>query len=344
MQKTEDFFYNLPQELIAQEPLPQRDHSRLLLLDSKTGALEHHHFYDLPSLLSPGDLLVLNDTRVMPARLFGRRDNGAGGLVEILLLHPLEENKWEVLCSPGKKARPGTRLIFGQGELEGQVTEILPSGNRIITFTAFNKALKTLFSELGETPLPPYIKKGLSDGERYQTIYAQKTGSAAAHTAGLHFTPSVFENLQERGIEQVFLTLHIGVGTFRPVKSEYIHEHRMHSEYFDLSEDVADKINQTKKAGRRVIAVGTTCCRVMETQSGEDSLVQAGSGETDIFIYPGYKFKGLDGLLTNFHLPRSTLLMLVCAFAGRENTLYAYHEAIRMQYRFYSFGDCMLIV
>ena len=344
MQKTDDFFYNLPQELVAQEPLPERDHSRLLLLNRKTGLLEHHRFYNIPALLNPGDLLVLNDTRVMPARLFGRKENIAGSRVEILLLHPLEENKWEVLCSPGKKARPGTRLIFGGGELEGEITEILPSGNRIIVFTAFTKALDTLFGELGETPLPPYIKKGLVDGERYQTVYAQKTGSAAAHTAGLHFTPSVFENLQERGIEFVFLTLHIGVGTFRPVKSEYIHEHRMHSEYFAVSEETAEKINKTKKEGRRVIAVGTTCCRVLETLSGENGQLQAGTGETDIFIYPGYKFKGTDGLLTNFHLPRSTLLMLVCALADREHILHAYHEAIRLKYRFYSFGDCMLIL
>jgi len=348
MLKTDDFSYSLPAELIAQEPIPQRDKSRLLLLHRRTGALEHHHFGDIPTLLNPGDLLVLNDTRVMPARLFGRRELESGSRVEILLLRPLSENKWEILCSPGKKARPGTKLLFGAGELEGEILEILPTGNRIISFKIHEdqpgQPLDILLSDLGEAPLPPYIKKKLGDAERYQTIYAQKTGSAAAPTAGLHFTPEVFEDLERRGIDKVFLTLHIGQGTFRPVKTEFIREHQMHSEYYSLSKDVAEKINETKKRGQRVIAVGTTCCRVLETQCDENGVLRAGEGDTDIFLYPGYEFKALDGLITNFHLPRSTLIMLVSALAGRENILHAYNEAVRLKYRFYSFGDAMLII
>jgi len=344
MLKTDDFIYHLPPELIAQEPLPQRDHSRLLLLNRKTGVTSHYFFYDLPSLLDPGDLLVLNDTRVLPARLFGRKKGGGTGRVEILLLRPMDEFSWEVLCSPGKRARPGTRLLFGEGRLEGEIMEVLPSGNRIILFNTFGKALYPLLNDLGEVPLPPYIKKKLPDGERYQTVYSRKKGSAAAPTAGLHFTPSAFENLRVRGVDWVFLTLHIGLGTFRPVKTHFLQDHQMHSEYYEISAAAVERINQTKKAGRRVIAVGTTCCRVLETQSDEQGLLREGQGETDIFIYPGYTIKATDALLTNFHLPRSTLLMLVSAFAGRENTLRAYQEAVQLKYRFYSFGDCMLLL
>lgn len=343
MLKTEDFTYHLPAELIAQEPLPERDHSRLLLFHRKTGELEHHFFYDLPSLLEPGDLLVLNDTRVLPARLFGRKKGGTGR-VEILLLRCLNESTWEIICSPGKKARPGAQLIFGEGQLEGEILKVLNSGNRIISFKSFGNQLSSLLNELGKTPLPPYIKKELRDGERYQTVYSREKGSAAAPTAGLHFTPLVFKKLQQRGIDWVFLTLHIGLGTFRPVKTEFIEDHQMHSEYYSISGAAVEKINQTKKAGGRVIAVGTTCCRVLETQCNEKGLLQEGQGETDIFIYPGYKIKATDALLTNFHLPRSTLLMLVSSFSGKENILRAYNEAVRLKYRFYSFGDCMLLI
>jgi S-adenosylmethionine:tRNA ribosyltransferase-isomerase len=342
MLRTEDFTYHLPDGLIAQEPLPQRDHSRLLVLRRETGTIGHHHFYDLPSLLNPGDLLVLNDTRVLAARLFGHKKEGTGR-VEILLLRPAGENTWEIICSPGKRARPGSKLVFGDGRLEGEILQILSSGNRIISFKTPGNLLYPLLDELGKVPLPPYIKKELHDGERYQTVYSRKKGSAAAPTAGLHFTPLIFENLQKRGIEWVFLTLHIGLGTFRPVKTQFVTDHQMHSEYYAISGLAAEKINETKKAGRRIIAVGTTCCRVLETQCDEKGLLREGQGETNIFIYPGYQFKAIDGLLTNFHLPRSTLLMLTCAFAGRENVLQAYHEAVQLKYRFYSFGDCMFI-
>lgn len=343
MLKTDDFFYHLPAELIAQEPLPQRDHSRLMFLQSKTGALEHHFFYELPSLLQPGDLLVLNDTRVLPARLFGN-DKKSGGRIEILLLRPFDEFSWETLCSPGKRARPGTCLSFGEGQLEAEILEVLPSGNRILFFKTNGTPFDTILNDLGKVPLPPYIKKELPDGERYQTVYARNKGSAAAPTAGLHFTPFVFKELRNHGIDWVFLTLHIGLGTFRPVKTQYLHEHQMHSEYYHISAAAVEKINETKKAGCRVIAVGTTCCRVLETQSDEKGFLREGEGETNIFIYPGYNFKATDALLTNFHLPRSTLLMLVSAFAGREIILRAYNEAAKLQYRFYSFGDCMLLL
>lgn len=342
MLRTEDFIYHLPAELIAQEPLPQRDHSRLLVLHCKTGTLEHHYFYDLPSLLEPGDLLVLNDTRVLPARLFGRKKGG--GRVEILLLRSLDEYTWEIICSPGKRALPGTRLIFGGGRLEAEILEVLNSGNRIISFKTYGNSLYPLLNELGKVPLPPYIKKELQDGERYQTVYSRQKGSAAAPTAGLHFTPLTFENLRKHEIDWVFLTLHIGLGTFRPVKTQFVEDHQMHSEYYAISGAAAEKINRAKKAGRRVIAVGTTCCRVLETQCDEKGLLREGQGETNIFIYPGYQIKATDALLTNFHLPRSTLLMLVATFAGRETILRAYNEAVQLKYRFYSFGDCMLLI
>ncbi len=342
MLKTDDFFYCLPAELIAQEPLPQRDHSRLMLLHRKTGAREHHFFYEMPSLLQPGDLLVLNDTRVLPARLFGNKKSG--GRIEILLLRPFDEFSWEALCSPGKRTRPGTCLYFGEGQLEAEILDVLPSGNRVIFFKTNGNPLDAILNDLGKVPLPPYIKKELQNGERYQTVYARNRGSAAAPTAGLHFTPSIFKDLQNHGIDWVFLTLHIGLGTFRPVKTQYLHEHQMHSEYYNISAAAVEKINKTKKAGCRVIAVGTTCCRVLETQSDEKGFLREGEGETNIFIYPGYNFKATDALLTNFHLPRSTLLMLVSAFSGRENTLRAYNEAAKLKYRFYSFGDCMLLL
>ncbi|HHU76679.1 MAG TPA: tRNA preQ1(34) S-adenosylmethionine ribosyltransferase-isomerase QueA [Firmicutes bacterium] len=343
MLKTEDFTYHLPCGLIAQEPLPQRDHSRLLFLHRRTGKVEHHHFYDLPTLLGPGDFLVLNDTRVLPARLFGHKE-GKTGRVEILLLRPCGENRWEIICSPGKRARPGDRLIFGDGRLKGEILQILDSGNRIVSFRTTGSELYPLLDELGEVPLPPYIKKELGDGERYQTVYSRERGSAAAPTAGLHFTPSIFEKLRKGGLEWAFLTLHIGLGTFRPVKTRFVADHHMHSEHYAISATVAKKINEAKKAGRRIIAVGTTCCRVLEAQADEKGFLREGRGETNIFIYPGYQFKAIDGLLTNFHLPRSTLLMLTCALAGRENVLEAYHEAVQLKYRFYSFGDCMLII
>jgi S-adenosylmethionine:tRNA ribosyltransferase-isomerase len=340
--KTEDFFYYLPPELIAQEPLEERDNSRLMVLRRNSGEVEDSTFKRLPLYLEPGDLLILNNTRVLPARLLGRRKDG-GGRVELLLLRRLSEAKWEVLCSPGKRVRPGVVLTFGNGQLEAEVSEKTAAGGRIVVFKA-GQPLEELLYKLGQVPLPPYIKKHLEDGERYQTIYASEEGSAAAPTAGLHFTPAVFEELKARGIEWAYLTLHIGVGTFRPVKDEYIEDHLMHSEYFELPASTAQKINRTREKGSRIVAVGTTCCRVLETLGDARGEVSEGRGETDLFIYPGYNFKVVDALITNFHLPRSTLLMLVSAFAGRENTLKAYEKAVEMRYRFYSFGDAMLII
>lgn len=341
--RTDDFDYRLPPELIAQEPLEKRDNSRLLVMERSSGDIHHSSFNRLPLYLDEGDLLVLNDTRVLPARLLGKRKD-TGGKIELLLLRRLEGSKWEALSSPGKRAMPGTVLVFGDGQLEAEILERTDSGGRIVLFKPAEPLLSKLLKMLGEVPLPPYIKKQLQDGERYQTVYARKEGSAAAPTAGLHFTPFVFNELSRKGIDWIYLTLHIGTGTFRPVKDEYVQNHVMHSEYYELSAAVAEKINSAKEKGRKVIAVGTTSCRVLETLGGENGRLCEGRGETDIFIYPEYRFKIVDALITNFHLPRSTLLMLVCAFAGRENTLRAYAEAIERGYRFYSFGDCMLVI
>ncbi len=341
--RTDDFSYELPQELIAQNPLDNRDSSRMLVLKLSSGEIEHSFFKLLPLFLEKEDLLVLNNTKVLPARLLGKKKN-TGGKVEFLLLHPLkEENSWEVLCSPGKNARPGNIIIFGNGELTAVVLDILSSGSRKVRFSS-SVPLEEALNNLGQIPLPPYIKKKLDNVERYQTVYAQSKGSAAAHTAGLHFTPSLFEKLQEKGVDWTYLTLHIGVDTFRPVKTEYVHEHPMHSEYFELPRVTAEKINNAKEKGKKIIAVGTTSCRVLETMGDDNGRVEAGRGETDIFIYPGYRFKMVDALITNFHLPRSTLLMLVSAFAGKDMILEAYREAIQRRYRFFSFGDAMLII
>lgn len=340
--KKEDFYFQLPEELIAQAPLKDRDASRLLVLHKESEELEHRHFRDLKEYLHPGDCLVLNDTRVLPARLIGERE-GTGGKVEILLLKRKEKDVWETLVKPGKKARPGMRVVFGGGLLIGEILDILEEGNRLVRFT-YQGIFEEVLDRLGEMPLPPYITRKLEDKERYQTVYAKHEGSAAAPTAGLHFTKELLQEIKERGIRIAYVTLHVGLGTFRPVKTENILEHTMHSEYYCIEEENADIINQTKAEGGKVVCVGTTSCRTIESAAAEDGKVQAGSGWTDIFIYPGYSFKVLDLLVTNFHLPESTLVMLVSALAGREKILYAYREAIKEKYRFFSFGDAMLIV
>jgi len=337
-----DFDYDLPRELIAQEPLPERDRSRMLVLRRLSGEVTHTSFGSLPDYLAKGDLLVLNDTRVLPARLWGKKA-GTGGKVEFLLLRRLEENQWDVLCSPGRKARPGDTFHFAAGLLEGEILAATGAGTRIVLFKTDQDFFEVLRC-IGEMPLPPYIKKTQQDPRRYQTIFAQKAGSAAAPTAGLHFTPQTFQRLEEKGIEHSFLTLHVGLGTFRPIKTEYVEEHEMHREYFELAPAAAEQINRAKVQGSRVIAVGTTTCRVLESVSGHDGRVSPRRGETGLFIYPGYTYKLVDGLLTNFHLPRSTLLMMVCAYAGKDHVFQAYREAIQRKYRFFSFGDCMLII
>ncbi|MCD8145051.1 MAG: tRNA preQ1(34) S-adenosylmethionine ribosyltransferase-isomerase QueA [Oscillospiraceae bacterium] len=338
--KTSDFYYELPQELIAQTPLERRDGSRLMTLDKVTGETKHLHFYDLPSLLRPGDCLVLNNSRVIPARLIGHRETG--GVTEVLLLIDRGERTWECLVRPGKKCRPGTKLSFGDGKLTATVESVLEGGNRLIRFDYEGIFLEVL-EELGRMPLPPYIKEELQDAERYQTVYSKVSGSAAAPTAGLHFTPELLQQIQEMGVRLAYVTLHVGLGTFRPVKAEEIEEHDMHSEYCMISQETADIINQTKQNGGRVICVGTTSCRTVESQAAEDGTLRESAGWTNIFIYPGYRFKVLDGLITNFHLPESTLIMLVSALAGREHVLNAYQEAVRERYRFFSFGDAMFI-
>ncbi len=338
--KTSDFYYELPQELIAQTPLERRDGSRLMTLDKVTGETKHLHFYDLPSLLRPGDCLVLNNSRVIPARLIGHRETG--GVTEVLLLIDRGGKTWECLVRPGKKCRPGTKLSFGDGKLTATVESVLEGGNRLIRFDYEGIFLEVL-EELGRMPLPPYIKEELQDAERYQTVYSKVSGSAAAPTAGLHFTPELLRQLQEMGVRLAYVTLHVGLGTFRPVKAEEIEEHDMHSEYCMISQETADIINQTKQNGGRVICVGTTSCRTVESQAAEDGTLRESAGWTNIFIYPGYRFKVLDGLITNFHLPESTLIMLVSALAGREHVLNAYQEAVRERYRFFSFGDAMFI-
>ena len=339
--KTSDFNYELPKELIAQTPLEKRDASRLMTLDRKTGAWEHHHFYELPDFLYPGDCLILNDSRVLPARLLGQRLSG-GGACEVLLLIDRGEKTWECLVRPGRHMRQGIRLSFGNGELTAEVTEVLPDGNRMVRFDYDGIFLEVL-ERLGKMPLPPYIKEELRDRERYQTVYSKVPGSAAAPTAGLHFTPELLERIQEKGIGIGYVTLHVGLGTFRPVKEEEIAEHEMHSEFCILPPETARLINETKARGGRCICVGTTSCRTLESWAAEDGHMEPKAGWTNIYIYPGYRFKVMDGLVTNFHLPESTLIMLVSAFAGREHVLAAYEEAVREKYRFFSFGDAMFL-
>ena len=338
--KTQDFYYDLPEELIAQTPLQQRDSSRLLVLDKNTGELQHRHFFDIIDFLRPGDCLVLNNSRVLPARLIGHRPTG--GAVEVLLLRDLGDKKWECLCKPGRKMQVGNQVIFGDGELTATVTEIREDGNRVVEFHYEGIFLEVL-ERLGKMPLPPYIKAELADQERYQTVYSKEVGSAAAPTAGLHFTQELLEKVREKGVKTAFVTLHVGLGTFRPVKAEEITEHHMHSELCMISQETADILNETKSSGGRIVCVGTTSCRTLESLVNEDGTFCASSKWTEIFIYPGYKFKAMDALITNFHLPESTLVMLVSAFAGRESVLHAYEEAVKERYRFFSFGDAMFI-
>lgn len=338
--KKSDFYYDLPEELIAQTPLEQRDASRLLVLDRNTGAIEHRHFFDLPDALVAGDCLVLNDSRVLPARLLGTRSTG--GAVEVVLLRDLGEGKWECLTRPGKKTRPGAELSFGEGTLKATVVDAIEDGNKILQFHYDGIFLEHL-ERLGKMPLPPYIKEELQDAERYQTVYSRNLGSAAAPTAGLHFTPELLETIRARGVKICYVTLHVGLGTFRPVKEEEIQDHIMHSEYCEIPAETAAVINETKRSGGRVIAVGTTTCRTLESFSEADGTVRASAGWTNIFIYPGYRFQCIDALVTNFHLPESTLVMLVSALAGRENILHAYEIAVKERYRFFSFGDAMFI-
>lgn len=339
--KTSDFNYELPPELIAQTPIQRRDASRLLVLDKNTGAWQHRHFYDLPEYLRPGDCLILNNSRVLPARLLGHRLPG-GGACEVLLLIDRGQKTWECLVRPGKRMRTGAKLSFGDGELTAEVVEELPGGNRLVRFDYEGIFLEVL-EKLGKMPLPPYIKEELQDQERYQTVYSRVNGSAAAPTAGLHFTQELLERVTAMGVKIDYVTLHVGLGTFRPVKEDEIEGHEMHSEYCIIPQETADLINETRKNGGRVICVGTTSCRTIESWAAEDGTMTASAGWTDIFIYPGYRFKVMDALITNFHLPESTLIMLVSALAGREHILAAYREAVREKYRFFSFGDAMFI-
>ncbi|MEY8410777.1 tRNA preQ1(34) S-adenosylmethionine ribosyltransferase-isomerase QueA [Lachnospiraceae bacterium 62-26] len=339
--KRQDFFYELPEELIAQDPLADRESSRLLVLDKESGVISHHVFREITDYLSEGDCLVINDTKVLPARLIGSKE-GTNAKIEILLLKRRENNIWETLVKPGKKAKPGTRIIFGGGILTGEVVDVVEEGNRLIQFT-YEGIFEEILDQLGQMPLPPYITHQLEDKNRYQTVYAAHTGSAAAPTAGLHFTPQLLEKIEAQGVEIAKVTLHVGLGTFRPVKVDEITDHHMHSEFYQINEEAAEKINRARENGKRVICVGTTSCRTVESAAGEDGRLRACSGWTEIFIYPGYQFKVLDCLITNFHLPESTLIMLVSALAGREQVLGAYEEAVRERYRFFSFGDAMLI-
>ena len=339
--KTHDFYYELPQELIAQTPLEHRDSSRLLCLDRVSGNREHRVFHDLPEMLRPGDCLVLNDSRVLPARLIGHRIPG-GGVCEILLLTQKEDDLWECLVRPGKKLRPGARVSFGDGELTAVIEKEVEDGNRLVRFS-YEGIFMEVLERLGEMPLPPYIKEKLTDRERYQTVYSHEPGSAAAPTAGLHFTEELLSQIRDKGVKTCFVTLHVGLGTFRPVKEEDILDHEMHSEFCIIPEETARIVSETKRAGGRVIAVGTTSCRTLESFAEADGTLLPHSGWTNIFIYPGYTFRCIDGLITNFHLPESTLIMLVSAFAGREQILSAYEEAVALRYRFFSFGDAMFI-
>lgn len=338
--KTHDFWYDLPEELIAQTPLEKRDSSRLLVLNKDTGSYEHKHFYDILDYLNPGDCLVMNDSRVLPARLLGHRPTG--GAVEILLLRDLGNKQWECLCKPGRKMQVGSEVIFGNGELTATVVSVRDDGNRVVEFHYEGIFLEVL-ERLGKMPLPPYIKAELQDQERYQTVYSREVGSAAAPTAGLHWTKELLDKAREKGVKTAFVTLHVGLGTFRPVKAEEISQHHMHAELCMISQETADILNETKKNGGRIICVGTTSCRTIESLAKEDGSFEESSKWTEIFIFPGYQFKALDALITNFHLPESTLVMLVSALAGRENVLNAYAEAVKERYRFFSFGDAMFI-
>ncbi len=337
-----DFYYDLPQELIAQDPLEDRSSSRLMHVDRVTGAVEHKVFSDVIDFLEPGDCLVINNTKVIPARLYGTRE-GLEGKIEVLLLKRKENDIWETLVKPGKKCKPGTKLVFGDGLLKAEVLDVVEEGNRLIQFQ-YDGIFEEILDKLGQMPLPPYITHELKDKNRYQTVYAKHEGSAAAPTAGLHFTKELLRKIEDKGVTIANVTLHVGLGTFRPVKVENILEHHMHSEFFIIEEAEAAKINAAKDAGHRVISVGTTSCRTLESAATEDGRVRATSGWTDIFIYPGYKFKLIDGLITNFHLPESTLLMLISAFAGKDNIMAAYEEAVKEKYRFFSFGDAMVLL
>lgn len=339
--KTSDFNFDLPEELIAQHPLEKRDTSRLMVLDKATGEIEHRHFYDVLEYLNAGDTLVLNNTRVLPARLIGEKE-GTGGKIEFLLLRRIEGDKWECLAKPGKRAKIGTVFTFGEGKLKCKVVDIIEEGNRIIEFM-YDGIFEQVLDELGEMPLPPYITERLEDKERYQTVYSKEKGSAAAPTAGLHFTEELLTKVREKGVNIAYVTLHVGLGTFRPVKVDDVNEHVMHSEYYHLDAENAKIINDTKKNGGRIISVGTTSTRTLETIGDENGMVSEQSGWTNIFIYPGYKFKVVDNLITNFHLPESTLIMLVSALAGKEHVMNAYNEAVKERYRFFSFGDSMII-
>lgn len=336
-----DFYFDLPEELIAQDPLEDRSSSRLLVLDKETGETSHHIFKEVINYLNPGDCLVLNNTKVIPARLIGHKED-TGAAIEVLLLKRKENDIWETLVKPGKKCKPGTKIVFGEGLLHATVLETVEDGNRLIRFS-YEGIFEEILDKLGEMPLPPYITHKLQDKNRYQTVYAKYEGSAAAPTAGLHFTKELLQQIEEKGIDIAYVTLHVGLGTFRPVKVDNILEHHMHSEFYQVTKEAADKINKAKKEGHRVICVGTTSCRTVESAADENGMVKEGCDNTEIFIYPGYKFKVLDALITNFHLPESTLVMLVSALAGREHILKAYEEAIREKYRFFSFGDAMLI-
>ena len=338
--KTKDFWYDLPQELIAQTPLEKRDSSRLLVMDKKTGELSHRHFYDIVEYLNPGDCLVMNDSRVLPARLLGHRPTG--GAVELLLLRDLGDKQWECLAKPGRKLRPGQEVIFGNGELTATVEAVQEDGNRIVRFH-YEGIFLEILEHLGKMPLPPYIQAELQDQERYQTVYSRETGSAAAPTAGLHFTKELLEQIEKKGITLAYVTLHVGLGTFRPVKAEQISQHHMHSELCMMSQETAQLLNDTRKRGGRIVCVGTTSCRTLESLVNSDGTFTEKSKWTDIFIYPGYTFRAMDALITNFHLPESTLVMLVSAFAGREHILHAYAEAVKEKYRFFSFGDAMFL-
>lgn len=340
--KTSDFYFDLPQELIAQDPLQDRSSSRLLVLNRETGEREHRIFKDIIEYLNPGDCLVVNNTKVIPARLFGTKV-GTEAKIEILLLKRRENDVWETLVKPGKKAKPGTKISFGEGLLMGEVLDVVEEGNRLIQFT-YEGIFEEILDQLGQMPLPPYITHQLQDKNRYQTVYAKHDGSAAAPTAGLHFTPELLEAIQKKGVKIAHVTLHVGLGTFRPVKVEDVTNHHMHSEFYMVEEDQAALINETKANGGKVISVGTTSCRTLESATDENGILHAGSGWTEIFIYPGYQFKLIDRLITNFHLPESTLLMLVSALAGKENIMAAYEEAVKERYRFFSFGDAMLIM
>ena len=338
---TKDFYYELPQELIAQTPLKDRTASRLLVLDRKSGEMEHRRFRDITEYLRPGDCLVMNNTRVIPARLYGVKED-TGGKIEFLLLNRIDLDTWEIILKPGKRGRKGARFVFGDGALRAEITEVKPDGNRIVRFE-YEGVWEQLLDRLGEMPLPPYIKEKLTDKERYQTVYSKIDGSAAAPTEGLHFTEELIEQIKDMGVNTAYLTLHVGLGTFRPVSVENVEEHVMHSERYEINEETADLINRTRENGGRIIAVGTTSVRTLETAADDDGRLKAESGNTDIFIYPGYKFKAVDALITNFHLPESTLLMLVSAFAGKDKVFKAYEEAVKEKYRFFSFGDAMFI-